>query len=138
MLTKRIPRKLVARKRRLFTLPEKCIRHCVCTRKKDTLCLRSSTSYWISPLRSASKKAFAGSYCILPWKFQMALPACDLHLQPDISGMFSRMEDELKFLNIVFETCLISWTIRHDDLSHLSDMFSFFDLERKKILYNYL
>lgn len=68
----------------------------------------------------------------------MALPACDLHLQPDISGMFSRMEDELKFLNIVFETCLILWTIRHDDLSHLSDMFSFFDLEREKILYNYL
>lgn len=75
----------------LFTPLEKCIRHCVCTRKKDTLCLRSSTSdsYWISPLRSASKKAFAGSYCILPWKFQMA---CNLHLQSDISRMFSKWE----------------------------------------------
>lgn len=61
-----------------------------------------------------------------------------LHLQPDISGMFSRMEDESKFLNIVLETGLISWTIRHDDLSHLSDMFCSFDLEREEILYNYL
>lgn len=50
--------------------------------------------------------------------------------------MSLRMEDELKFLNIVLETGLISCD--DDDLSHLSDKFCFFDLEREEISYNYL
>lgn len=59
-----------------------------------------------------------------------------LHLQPDIVRMSLRMEDELKFLNIVLETGLISCD--DDDLSYLSDKFCFFDLEREEISYNYL
>lgn len=50
--------------------------------------------------------------------------------------MSLRMEDELKFLNIVLETGLISCD--DDDLSYLSDKFCFFDLEREEISYNYL
>lgn len=133
MLTKRIPRKLVARKRRFHPCLKNAFAIAFAHVKRIHCVYDFPPRIPIEFLHLVRpRKRFILHSAIL--KISHSSPC--LHLQPDIVRMSLRMEDELKFLNIVLETGLISCD--DDDLSYLSDKFCFFDLEREEISYNYL